>query len=1580
MKNEIPALSLSPEGGASMHHSRSQLAQAVLVVSMVVFHSLTSAAQTGAVRARVSQSVDQGKLVALHGTVHPLARPEWDQGMVPDSLPVGRMLLVLQRGPEQETALRQLLDDQQVKSSPSYHKWVTPEQFGKQFGPADTDVRAVTDWLTAQGFEVDRLAAGRTVIEFSGTAGQVNQGLHTEIHKYVVDGKQHWANSGEPQIPAALSPVVAGIVSLNNFPKKPTNHRVGTFSRSKATGEVKPLFTFTDKTGTWYAVGPNDFATIYNVQPLWQAGTDGTGQSIAVVGQTNINIQDVRDFRSLFGLPPNDPQIILNGPDPGIVSDDEGEGDLDAQWAGAVAKNATVKFVVSETTVSTAGIDLSALYIVDNNLAPVMAESYGSCEASLGTGGNAFYNALWEQAAAQGITVVVATGDSGSAGCDGGPSQSAAQGGLAVSGIASTPFNIAMGGTDFNNVTNPAQYWNTVNSTPAQASAKSYIPETTWNESCAQSGQLGGCKSVSSDGSDLVAASGGPSNCASSTGTGACVGGYSKPSWQSGPGVPSDGARDIPDISLFASSGQNGSFYVTCQADANQDPASSCNLISPFQDFQGVGGTSAPTPAFAGIIALVNQKTGQRQGNANYVLYPLAAQNGSSCTSNAAAAVSSACTFYDVVVGNDSVACQAGSPNCSNTSSNGYGVMVNPGNTASPAWTTTAGYDRATGLGSVNVANLVKNWSSVSFTPTATTLNLSPTSITHGQAANVTISVSSSSGTPTGPVSLLGGANNKPLGIDFFELSNGTVGGTTLFLPGGTYGVTAHYAGDGTFGASDSTPPVQVTVNPEGSQTFLTLVTFDAGGNSTSGATTTPYGSPYALRVDITNSSGRNCYSGSGAISYPCPTGQVTLSAKGQPLPNQGASSPSNYTLNSQGHLEDDFIQFPAGAYTVAANYKGDGSYQSSASSVAMTIIQAATTTTLSAQPTGANTTLTALVNTQSNGAAPTGTVRFLNGGIPISGMVTYTGMAGSSTANASLQATLATAFSAAARVTAQYIGDNNYVTSTSPPVTVNGSPVLPIISGILPSSGSTLGNTRVYISGSNFVNGATVTIGSAAATNVQVVNPALIIATVGPSSAGTVNVTVTNPGAQPVMLSGDYTYRVLTAPTVASTALRIPYVVDSIFFRSNLGINNPNPSPANVQISHLDSNGLLVSPPASVSISPNGYLQMNNVLRTFQGSPAITGLEGSLVLESDEAIQAFVSEIDNQTGDPSILDGIREGVNHLILQSAANTGPFRSTLLVLNLSSNQALVEITALGRDTGRPIGTPLQSLAIAANGYLSFDNILQALSIPDSYGPVEIRSINGATLAAISQVSGINARTSGFFTAQAEDSGSRSEIVPFVIDTEAFRTNLGLNNLSTSNANIQISLIATDGTPLASTASPVQVTPLGLVQINNIVRFLINGSSSSNLTNQQGYLQITSDQPIKAFATQIDNVSQDPSIEDSASSGGSHLLLKSSANSNFQSSLVIVNPSDSTVTLTLNSRQGETASNGNITGTESINIAARGYLVSNNILQDLRATSVFGPIEILSTSGSPLIAVSRVYSTSSHTSGFFNLEPLP
>ena len=372
----------------STHSSRTSGFFASLIACLFVIASPLGAQSAPVL---VTHAVDNSVRTVLTGTVHPLALAEFDRGEAPSDLVLHRMLLVLQRSPQQETALRGLIDDQQDKHSASYHQWLTPEKFGASFGPADSDIAAVTNWLQASGFQVAQVSKGRTIIEFSGTAGLVKQAFGTAIHKYAVNGGAYWANAGNPSIPTALTPVVKGFASLNNFPRQSHHTVVAPFNGDYPKNALLPLFTFPHNGGTLYGVGPADFATIYNVQPLWNAGIDGTGQTIAIVGETNINIQDIRDFRSLFGLPANDPQIMLNGPDPGILTDgEEVESVLDVSWSGAVAKNATVDFVVSETTETSQGIDLSAIYIIDQNLAPVMSESYGFCEAGLGSY-NSFY-------------------------------------------------------------------------------------------------------------------------------------------------------------------------------------------------------------------------------------------------------------------------------------------------------------------------------------------------------------------------------------------------------------------------------------------------------------------------------------------------------------------------------------------------------------------------------------------------------------------------------------------------------------------------------------------------------------------------------------------------------------------------------------------------------------------------------------------------------------------------------------------------------------------------------------------------------------------------------------------------------------------------------------------------------------------------------------------------------------------------------------------------------------------------------------------------------------------------------------
>jgi Pro-kumamolisin, activation domain/Bacterial Ig-like domain (group 3) len=1028
--------------------------------------------QTARVPARVTQAVDEGKRITLRGNVHPMAKPAFDHGAVPDSEPASRMSLVLGRSVEQEAALEQLLNQQQDKSSPNYHAWLTPSQFGAQFGPADSDIQAVTDWLTSRGFSGIKVSAGHMLIEFSGNVGQVRNAFQTEIHHYLVNGKMHAANVSDPQIPAALAPVVAGVMSLNDFRPRAQNHRLGTFRKTKATGEVKPLFTFagcgTGGTQPCYGVGPGDLATIYSAPATISGVAPGSGVTIAIVQDSNINIADVTSFRSLFGLPANfsASNIILNGPDPGIqgpdsATEDETEADLDVQVAGGVAPGATIDLVISEDSdsIGVAGTDLSSIYIIDNNVAPIMSESFGACEASLGSSNEQFYNQLWQQASAQGITVIISSGDNGSAGCDPAAppaNQDAATQGLGVSGLASTDYNVAMGGTDFQNGPIPSPFWNTTNAAHTQTSAKSYVPESTWNNSCAataSTGNLGTCTAaiVNADndptsnnfGIDLVAGAGGASTL------------NAKPTWQSGTnGNPADTFRDVPDLSLFSGNGINGSFYIICEMDANTgtgSSTSSCDLNSPFLDFQGVGGTSAAAPAFAGIMAMVNQKTGQRQGNANFVLYQLYKKNtsGSICASNAAAVTATSCVFYDTVTGNNSVACVGGTTNCSNTTAGQFGVVVDPAHTSNPAWLTTTGYDLATGLGSVNVTNLLAAWASATFT--ADTVSITSTSpatvnITHGQNATFNVKVAP---TPTGTastevVSLIAKpAGGSQLGIGAFTqdaattLTGGTAMIVTNLLPGGTsYPVVASYAGDGTFAAGTSAP-VLVTVTPEASETAVNVVTFNGNTPVLSTAPSTlAYGSSYILQIAVSDSGGNQC----STTIVACPTGTVTLKDGSSPV--NDFSGTNSAKLNSLGFAEDQPIQLAGGSHSLVATYSGDNSYNVSTSpATAVTITPGATTTTVAPSPntgitTGTAVTLTATVATQSGGAGPTGTVTFSAAGVSLGSAVAVapTAANNNSGTNAFATATLSHTFttSGSVTVTAKYAtGDGNYSSST---------------------------------------------------------------------------------------------------------------------------------------------------------------------------------------------------------------------------------------------------------------------------------------------------------------------------------------------------------------------------------------------------------------------------------------------------------------------------------------------------------------------------------------------------------------------
>ncbi|HZZ15579.1 MAG TPA: protease pro-enzyme activation domain-containing protein [Candidatus Sulfotelmatobacter sp.] len=834
----------------------------------------------------IAEPVDESRLTPLKGNTHPLARPQFDLGTAPATLPMRRMLLVLKRSAEQEAALRKLLDDQQDKASANYHKWLTPDEYGKQFGPADADIQTITSWLQSHGFEVGS-TRGRTVLEFSGSASQVQEAFHTTIHKYLVKGEQHWANANDPQIPAALTPAVAGIATLHNFLKKPQIRLGEQAAAAKIIPGKKPQVTFPAQNGQpiTHALAPADYAVIYDMNSTYQSGVNGNGITIGVVGRSNLynGGEDISDFRNYaFSVCCGSFNIVLNGPDPGdLGGGEEAEATLDSTWSGAIAYGANVELVVSATTNTTDGIDLSEAYIVENNFASIMTESFGSCEFYATDSQLAFSYALAEQAAAQGITYMVSTGDNGSEGCDD-PSTAPAQNPISVNLLASTPFSTAVGGTMFNENGQDSKYWGS--EPPVAESAISYIPEDTWNESGPSAG--------------LWSSSGGAS--AGNLQGGGTTGGVAKPSWQSGVvGIPVDNVRDLPDVSLTAAGHDP---YLIC-LDGSCVPNSQGNLYVYF-----ASGTSASAPSFAGIMALVDQQMGARQGQANYVLYRLAAQQSAypaQCNgSNTSTPPPSTCTFNDVTVGNNVVPGEFGTQ-----------------------YQATAGYDLTTGLGSVNVANLLANWNTVAFNATSTVLtvnNSTAVNITHGQSVPFQASVSPSAGgtgTPTGGLALLSSNIASTTSLGVFTLSAGQVLSSTNDLPGGfNYSVWAHYGGDGTFAPSDSIA-IPVTVSSELSTTTLSVLTADANGNPLN-FTGGPFGSFVYLRADIAGKSG-----------FGTPAGSVTFSDNGSPI--VGASS---IPLNSQGNTStpNGILNFDTGAHSISASYGGDASFSPSSTSQPM--------------------------------------------------------------------------------------------------------------------------------------------------------------------------------------------------------------------------------------------------------------------------------------------------------------------------------------------------------------------------------------------------------------------------------------------------------------------------------------------------------------------------------------------------------------------------------------------------------------------------------------------------------------------
>jgi uncharacterized protein (TIGR03437 family) len=639
---------------------------------------------------RITRPINDRDRASLPGHVHPKARPEFDQGRVSPSQTLSYVTLTLAQSAEQKADLERLLVEQQTPGSPNYHHWLTPEEFAQRFGTSDSDIQQITAWLQGQGLTVAAVARGRGWIAFNGTASQVEAAFGTQLHNYLLDGELHFANATEPSIPAAITDVVSAIRGLHNF-------------RPQARAYRQAAPDYNSSHGNHY-LAPNDLATIYNITPLLNAGITGSGQNLVIAGQTRVVLSNVQQFRNAFNLPPNDPQIMLvpGSADPGVLRGDVDEAHLDLEWAGAVARNARILYVYSSDVFQ------SLQYAIDQNLAPVVSESYGECEVEAARSDVVSLRSWAQQANAQGITWFAPSGDSGAADCN-----SSQDTGFSVDLPSSIPEVTAVGGTQFQEGT--AQYWNSTNDISG-ASALSYIPEAAWNDSVSQ-GQP------------------------SATGGGASIY-FTKPYWQSVPGVPGDNVRHVPDISLNASPGHDG--YLVYSSGGQQV----------------FGGTSVPTPIFAGIAALLNQYlSAGGVGNINPRLYALAQTAPD--------------VFHDVAAGDNivTVSCPTRSRGCV-SSPVGYSASL--------------GYDQVTGLGSVDVYKLISNWNNTNASGSGAGRSLSIIANLSAVAVNdaiqlIATATDASGVTPSGTVQFTAG------GVNLGSVPLGGSGGTataTLNLSG----------------------------------------------------------------------------------------------------------------------------------------------------------------------------------------------------------------------------------------------------------------------------------------------------------------------------------------------------------------------------------------------------------------------------------------------------------------------------------------------------------------------------------------------------------------------------------------------------------------------------------------------------------------------------------------------------------------------------------------------------------------------------------------------------------------------------
>lgn len=936
-------------------------------------------AQSSTVPSRIKEPVDESVLTTLHGNITARAQQQYDQGEAAPSTQLTHIRLVLKRSDAQQAALSSFMAQQLDPSSSNYHKWLTPEQYGLTYGLSDADIATLTSWISSHGLTVESVNKGRTLIFFSGTVSQVEELLHTQIHSFKINDEQFYSNITEPQIPAALAPVVAGVAHLNTiqprsyFKKGLTGNRDAKTSQlvPQATNKngASPNLTLTSNGSTYLFLTPMDAATIYDSPNTtfnvnYSSGTtyNGSGVTIGIGGTSSVSQTTLGYFHSGFM---NSASTNTTEIDTGAVSVNSGGQDeayLDLELSSGMAPGANIIYYPSSDLFS--GITTA----IDSNNIDIFSLSYGACEWSMDNSDNLSFYEIWEQAAAQGISVTVSTGDSGSAGCDDPNSETVAEYGAQVNGFASTPFNIAVGGTDFYSLMNSfSTYVSSSNNSTYSGSAKEYIPESSWNESTYSA--LSWSTNTNSDVANNIpwsavagyqsyagiwSGSGGPSVCSTNTTTygvggnsnlGTCISGYAKPAWQTGvSGIPADGVRDLPDVALMAGSGLFNAAWLACTDDevnsGQTSPTTDCNPATG-EYFSSFGGTSAAAPTFAGILAQVVQKSGGRIGQAASELYKLAAgASGSSI-------------FHDVSIGNNSVSCN------STLTLDGSCVLNADGYYFQSGYNTGTGYDLSTGLGSVDAKQLVNNWPTINrtanFSISASDVTITAGATT-GNASNITITPSGGySGTVTWTATVIAGptlATGAPTftytpsgGLTFTSASSAAQTGsvvvdTTAATASLRRSNTVEYAGNRSnwFKAAGGMVfasfllfflPVRVRKARNLLMTLLFMVAagFTLVGCGGGGSSTPTYLTP---TVTVSPASGTVAYNSSLAVnisvtgSGATPTGTVSLSSTGY---NSAAS-----VLSTSGTAQ---ITIPAntfsaaGTYTLTANYSGDTNYSS---------------------------------------------------------------------------------------------------------------------------------------------------------------------------------------------------------------------------------------------------------------------------------------------------------------------------------------------------------------------------------------------------------------------------------------------------------------------------------------------------------------------------------------------------------------------------------------------------------------------------------------------------------------------------